>query len=142
MRTLTRHRRTSMFFEIRVLWGDARFFALFAYGCLSWLLLGGILASAGAVFAPPRGGFCVPRDYILSPSCRSGVSLRQQEPIHCNSKKKHEATLELIWEPFGTHFETIASQNRADKGVIAILCQSFFESVSRSVPKRLFRGNC
>ena len=27
LRKLTRHRRTSMFFEMRVLWGDARFFA-------------------------------------------------------------------------------------------------------------------
>ena len=55
LRTLTRHRRTSMFFEIWVLGGDARFlalFALFASGCLSWLLLGWILAPAGAVFSP------------------------------------------------------------------------------------------
>ena len=65
--------------------------------------------------------------------------------LHCKIKKtntKHEATWELIWEPFGTHFETVASQNRADEGFIARLCQSFFESVSRSVPKRVFRGNC
>ena len=55
---------------------------------------------------------------------------------------KNETTWELNWEPFGTHFETVASQNRADKGFIALLCQSFFESVSRSVPKRVFRGNC
>ena len=39
MRTLTRHRRTSMFFEIWVLWGDAGFFALFALGHPSLLLL-------------------------------------------------------------------------------------------------------
>ena len=30
LRTLTRHRRTSMFFEIWVPWGDAGFFAVFA----------------------------------------------------------------------------------------------------------------
>ncbi len=42
-----------MFFETRVLWGDARFFALFASGRLSWLLLGWILVPAGAVFVPP-----------------------------------------------------------------------------------------
>ena len=41
-----------MFFEIWVLWGDAGFFALFASGRLSWLLLGWILAPAGAVFVP------------------------------------------------------------------------------------------
>ena len=42
-----------MFFEIWVLWGDAGFFALFASGRLSWLLLGWILAPAGTVFVPP-----------------------------------------------------------------------------------------
>ena len=60
LRTLTRHRRTSMFFEIWVLWGDAGFFALFASGCLSWLLLGWILAPAGAVFVPPGWILCPP----------------------------------------------------------------------------------
>ena len=49
-----------MFFETRVLWGDARFFALFSSGCLSWLLLGWILASAGAVFVPPGWILCPP----------------------------------------------------------------------------------
>ena len=53
LRTLTRHRRTSMFFEIWVPWGDARFFALFASGCLGWLLLGWFLAPAGTVLVPP-----------------------------------------------------------------------------------------
>ena len=53
LRTLTRHRRTSMFFETWVLWGDARFFALFASGRLSWLLLGWVLAPAVAVLVPP-----------------------------------------------------------------------------------------
>ena len=49
-----------MFFETRVLWGDARFFALFASGRLSWLLLGWILAPAGAVFVPPGWILCPP----------------------------------------------------------------------------------
>ena len=49
-----------MFFETRVLWGDAGFFALFASGCLSWLLLGWILASAGADFVPPGWILCPP----------------------------------------------------------------------------------
>ena len=60
LRTLTRHRRTSMFFEIWVLWGDARFFVLFASGCLGWLLLGWILPPAGTVFDPPA--------WILAPA--------------------------------------------------------------------------
>ena len=126
-----------------MLWGDARFFALFASGCLSWLLLGWILASAGAVFVPPGWILCPPGLHF-----ESSVSLwgEPEAPgaLHCNKKlknTKHEATWQLIWEPFGTHFETAASQNRADKGFIALLCQSFFESVSRSVPKRVFRGN-
>ena len=42
-----------MFFETWVLWGDAGFFALFASGCLGWLLLGWILGPAGTVLAPP-----------------------------------------------------------------------------------------
>ena len=42
-----------MFFETWVLWGDAGFFALFASGCLGWLLLGWTLAPAGTVFVPP-----------------------------------------------------------------------------------------
>ena len=43
-----------------MLWGDARFFALFASGRLSWLLLGWILALAGTVFAPPGWILCPP----------------------------------------------------------------------------------
>ena len=42
-----------MFFETRVLWGDAGFFALFAFGHLSLLLLGWNLALAGSIFVPP-----------------------------------------------------------------------------------------
>ena len=60
LRTLTRHRRTSMFFETRVLWGDAGFFALFAFGHRSLLLLGWNLAPAGTVFAPPGVDFVSP----------------------------------------------------------------------------------
>ena len=78
-----------MFFEIWVLWGDTGFFALFASGRLSWLLLGWILAPAGAVFDPPGCILC-PRGYILSPRCRSGVSLRPQEPVIAKSLKKYE----------------------------------------------------
>ena len=88
MRTLARHRRTSMFFETRVLWADARFCVLFASGRLSWLLLGWILVPAWVVFVP-RGGFCVPWAYILSPSCRSGVSLRPQERVIAKSSEKY-----------------------------------------------------
>ena len=60
LRTLTRHRRTSIFFEIWVLWGDARFFAIFASGCLSWLLLGWELVSCRECFCPPGVDFGVP----------------------------------------------------------------------------------
>ena len=60
LRTVTRHLRTSMFFEIWVLWRDAEFFTLFASGCLSWLLLGWILAPAGAVFVSPGWILCPP----------------------------------------------------------------------------------
>ena len=42
-----------MFFENLVLWGDAGFFALFASGRLSCLLLGWTLAPAGTVFVFP-----------------------------------------------------------------------------------------
>ncbi len=49
-----------MFFETRVLWGDAGFFALFASGRLSWLLLGWILAPAGTVFVSPGWILCPP----------------------------------------------------------------------------------
>ncbi len=47
-----------MFCEIWVLWGDAGFFALFAPGGLSWLLLGWIWVPAGAVFVPPGWILC------------------------------------------------------------------------------------
>ena len=43
----------AIFFEIWVLWGYAGFSALFASGCLGWLLLGWILAPAGSVFGTP-----------------------------------------------------------------------------------------
>ena len=133
-----------MFFETRVLWGDAGFFALFASGCLSWLLLGWIWAPAWTVFAPPGWILCPPGRHF-----ESFVSLWGEPEVpgarHCEKfeeVQKNEATWELIWEPFGTHFETAASQNRADKRFVALFCQSFFESVSRSVPKCVFRGNC
>jgi hypothetical protein len=43
----------TIFFQVWVLWGYAGFFALFAPGCLGWLLLGWVLAPAVAVFVPP-----------------------------------------------------------------------------------------
>ena len=133
-----------MFFETRVLWGDAGFFALFASGCLSWLLLGWILAPSGAVFVPPGWILCP-----LGLHFESFVSLwgEPEAPGARHRKKflkstKNESTWQLNWEPFGTHFETAASQNRADERFVVFLCQSFFESVSRSVPKQVFSGNC
>ena len=66
LRTLTRHRRTPMFFEIWVLWGDARFFALFVSGRLGWLLLGWCLAPAGNVFVPDGVDFGAPRLHFES----------------------------------------------------------------------------
>ena len=82
-----------MFFEIWVLWGDAKFFALFAVFVFwaselfaawldFWLLHGPFLL--------PRGWFCVPREYLLSTSCRSGVILRPQEPFIAKILKKYE----------------------------------------------------
>ena len=101
-----RHRRTSMFVETRVLWGDATFFALFACGRLSWLLLGWILAPAGAVYVFPG--------WIL---CPLGLHFEYFVPLwvepeapgarHRNKNwKKHEneTTWQLNWEPFGTFF--------------------------------------
>ena len=118
-----------MFFEIWVLWGDARFFALFASGRLSWLLLGWILAPAGAVFVPPGWILCPPGLHF-----ESFVSLWGEPEVpgdrHCEKfekEQKNEATWELNWEPFGTHFETAASQSRAGKRFVALLCESFFE---------------
>ena len=50
-----------MFFEIWVLWVDAGFFALFASGCLGWLLLGWILGPGGsAPFLSPGWIFEAP----------------------------------------------------------------------------------
>ena len=95
-------------------------------------MLGWILAPAGAVFVPPGWILCGPGLHF-----ESFVSLwgEPEAPgaLHCEKIEKSF---------FGTHFETAAPQNRADKCFVALLCQSFFESVSRSVPKRVFRGNC
>ena len=76
-----------MFFETWVLWGGAKFFALFASGCLVWLLLGWISAPAGSVFVP-AGWILGSRGYILSPSWRSEVTLRPQEPVMANKMEK------------------------------------------------------
>ena len=92
-----------MFFEIWVLWGDAGFFALFASGRLSWLLLGWILASAEAVFVPPGWILCPPGLHF-----ESFVSLwgEPEAPgaLHCETIlkiTKHEATWELNGSLFG-----------------------------------------
>ena len=94
LRTLTRHRRTSMFFETRVLWGDARFFALFASGRLSWLLLGWILAPARTVFAPPGWILCPPGRHF-----ESFVSLWGEPEVpgarHCEKFEKVEKVKRL-----------------------------------------------
>ena len=99
---------------------------------------------AGTVFAPPGWILCPPGRHF-----ESFVSLWGEPEVpgarHCEKFEKvqtNEATWELNWEPFGTHFETAASQNRADKRFVALLCQFCFERISRSVPKRVFRGNC
>ena len=91
-----------MFFEIWVLWGDAGFFALcvwvpwgdagfalFASGCLRWLLLGGW-------FWLLQGPFWCPRDYILSPLCRSGVTLRPEESVISKSCQKIRKSRRLV----------------------------------------------
>ena len=112
-----------MFFETRVLWGDAGFFALFASGCLSWLLLGWILTPAGAVSVPPGWILCPPGLHF-----ESFVSLwgEPEAPGALHNEKlkkvrKKKTTWELNWKPFGTHFETAASQNRAGKRFVALL---------------------
>jgi hypothetical protein len=141
LRTLARHRRTSMFFAIWVPWGDAGFFALFASGRLSWLLLCWIWAPAGAVFVPPG--------WIL---CPLGLHFESFESLWCEPeapgarhREKFEKVLKmkrlgsLIDSFLGHIFESAASQNRADKRFVALFCQSFFESVSCSVPEGLFR---
>ena len=78
-----------MFFEIWVLWGDAGFFALFASGRLSWLLLGWILAPAGTVFVPPGWILCPPGLHF-----ESFVSLWGEPEApgarHCENKQKYE----------------------------------------------------
>ena len=67
--------------------------------CLGWLLLGYILVPVGTIF--------VPRGYILSASCRSGVGLGSQERVLANICKKHTnetnlaAQLGVFWDSFG-----------------------------------------
>ena len=94
-----------MFFETRVLWGDARFFALFASGCLGWLLLGWILAAAGSVFVRPGWILTTPGLHF-----ESFVSLwGEPEALEAqvgNSFKKYEklndlgAHLGAFWDTF------------------------------------------
>ena len=77
-----------MFFETRVLWGDSGFFALFASGRLSWLLLGWIWALAGAVFVPPG--------WIL---CRLGLHFESFVSLWCEPEApgaRHRKKIEKI----------------------------------------------
>ena len=102
-----------MFFETWVLWGHAGFFALFASGRLSCSLLGLIFAFAVIVFVPP-GWILAPAGIVLGfPGLHfeAFVSLfgELEAPGARQSDKfqnfmKNEATWELSWEPFGTHF--------------------------------------
>ena len=95
LRTLARHRRTSMFFAIWVPWGDAGFFALFASGRLSWLLLGWILAPAGS-FVPPGWILCPLGLYFESFVSLWG-DLEAPGALQCENLKKYknDATSEL-----------------------------------------------
>ena len=58
LKTLTRHRRTSMLFEIWALWGDARIFALFA-PLRPGVWVSGLVAAC-LDFGSCRGRFCYP----------------------------------------------------------------------------------
>ena len=122
LRTLTRHRRTSMFFEIWVLWGDARSFALFASGCLGWLLLGCILALAGTVFVSPGLHF---ESFVSLWGDPETQRVRHIEKLSKNTKL--ETTWELNWELFGTPFETVASEVES----ASVLLHSFVSLFSR-----------
>ena len=141
LRTLARHRRTLMFFAIWVPWGDAGFFALFASGRLSWLLE---LGSCRGCFCPPGVDFVSPGAtfWVLRVALVWAWGPRSASSRKVWKNIKNETTWELNWELFGTHFESAAAQNRADKRFVALFCQSFFESVSCSVPEGLFRWNC
>ena len=89
--------------EISVLWGDEGFFALFASGCLGWLLLGWILASAGIVFVSPGLHFEICVSLRGEPETQG---VRHSKKL---SNLKIEKTWELDWELFGTHFDAVAS---------------------------------
>ena len=93
-----------MFFEIWVLWGLAVFFALFASGCLGWLLLGWILVPAGTVFVSPGLHF---ESFVSLWGDPETQRVRHIEKVSKNMKI--ETTWELNLELFGTRFETVAS---------------------------------
>ena len=85
LRTLTRHRRTSMFLEIWAIWGDAKFFALFVSGCLGWLLLGwfwgpgkSVFVSSGWILAAPGLHF---ESFVLLGGEPEAPEARQNEQI-------------------------------------------------------------
>ena len=144
LRTLTRHRRTSVFFETWVLWGDARFFALFASGRLGWLLLGWILAPVCALFVLPGLVLCSPVPHFESfVSLRGGPhapGVRHRKKFETVRKTKRHGSsigsiLRHILRPLPPKIESTGVLVRS-------FVSLFFESVSRSVPKRTFRGNC
>ena len=133
-----------MFFEIWVLWGDAGFFALFASGRLSWLLLGWILAPAGAVLVAPGWILWSPGLHFESfvspwgePEAPGARHCEKFEKVR--KMKRLGSSIGSLW---GHVLRPVASKNRAGKRFAALLCEFFFESVSRSVPKPVFRGNC
>ena len=95
-----------MFFEIWVLWGDAGFFALFASGCLGWLLLGWILAPAGTVFVSPGLHF----ESFVKPG---GPEARHSEKFEKVKKMKRLGTsigslLEHILRPLPPEVESVS----------------------------------
>ncbi len=93
-----------MFFETRVLWGDAGFFALFASGRLSWLLLGWILAPARTVFVPPGWIMCPPGlhfESFVSLWCEpEAPGARHREKFEKYKKLLGGAQLGAFWDTF------------------------------------------
>ena len=115
--------------------------------CAGCCLIGFWLLQGLSVF--PLGGFWLLwRSSLSTPGLHSNSfallwgepeapRARHSEKFKKNGKNK--TTWELKWESFGTHFETFASQSRAGKRFEYLLRESFFDSVSRSVFKQVFR---
>ena len=66
-------------------WGDARFFALLASGCLGWLLFGWILASVESIFVPPSWILAAPalhfESFVLLGGEPEAPGARQSEKL-------------------------------------------------------------